>query len=592
MTAVQDMQGAHAQSRRPGGHTLALLVFLLCLLPLAGCGDSPPPVASKKSKQERGARAPSAERIDAALKKLESADAETRRGAIALLLRGAHTPRELTHLALRAVKHGRDVGLLADLLAGRPTETLPHVLHRVTHAASMHRGGLCRALGRRRHRTDAALAVLLVRALLDVDALVRLEARTALAALDPEALRHVRFPSWVDSSSGEGPALAPTVSLLLGLGNETAGSPLRPFLDTALKAEVERFGYETSPGVEAAQERPVRGVSAFLAGLTSPLDSDRSAERLALRMAREHREGTLSLGTLVQRPGYLRRAMLAYGMLGPAGASDSSILLALAREHLRSSPLQSSRVPGAPSQLEGESDAQDSNGTPEVEGAVDGPSSGGNGTSAAIAWALASVGDRSQETFNTLWELLRLSPAGQDHDTILAATQVLRPQGPFTDSLLQALVRRPNHSASAAVDARALLPMCADTSCERALQSLLELALQSDTPRPVRLAVRAVIGELGRSSEEREARAARLLEVLRQRALRTLPPSAVSERLQVALARLEDQTEVVLDLVLALIRDGDHDSPLYWSALLALPEADRIRAAQLVKRLSSDEAGR
>ena len=292
-------------------------LLLLCVL-LAACGDdgqhptpapTPAPVQEQTpavaaaQKAPRAPDAPTPEEVDAALHTLETEDRAARRRAVEVLLRGAHTYKEITHLALRAARLERDVGLLADLLTDHPDATLPHVLHRVTHAAALQRGQICRALGRRRERRTAALAVLTVRALLNPAGLVRSEARLALDSLWPGSKRIVqihyeKFPRSVDGS-----VTYVSPSLLLGAGNMDAETPYRRALELALDAEAARFGPETVQAVrgyrdELAGAPPPQGV-----GEAAPSGWRKWDYLLAELLAADCADHFDPLRALLERPG-------------------------------------------------------------------------------------------------------------------------------------------------------------------------------------------------------------------------------------------------------------------------------------------------
>jgi len=411
------------------------------------------------------------EEVGPAFEALGSPDREIRRSAVRELMQGGYPCRAITEHALHVVQRGEDVGLLADLLADHPEDALPRVLHRITHTAVIQTAQLCRALGRRRESVTAALAVLLVRALLDPGELVRTEARLALWNLNPAAVEIVEVHFRIYPKSVDGSVLHISAALLLGPGNLSNDTPFRRALDDALDADAARFSDETGQAVAAykaqcggsppAWFRPGAALSGWGA------EELRLAEHLAGRRSALLGE----LAELLDRPGYLLPVLLAYGHIASQAQSHAPRVLAAWRKELQTS--LGSRAEATSEEPLGAlvSARWYEEGWAEPTGRRLG---------GAAAWALVRLGNPAPEILEGLWEMLTWDISRYDRRLVEVALQALRPRGRVIQTLLA--VVSPPLSPEGSIDvigsARTVLPWSLDA--ERAdLMGAIDERLQA-----------------------------------------------------------------------------------------------------------------
>ncbi len=485
----------------------------------AGRAEDPADATAAAPVVEPAAPGVTAEEIDAALGALESTDLATRREAVTVLLRDRLEFKEVTQLALRAVRLDGDVGLLADLLADHPDGALPHVLHRITHAAPIQRGRICRALGARRSDPSAAIGVLMVRALIDSERIVRSEARLSLASLSPGALRTLESHYWLFRRSEDGAILAVSPTLLLGAGNLGVDTPYRRALELALAADAARFG--------AQAESAATAYEAELAGTPPTLSPRREEtpdwrrEDLALS---EHLAATFAdrfdrLRGLLDRPRYLGPVTSAYALLGARASEEAVHVLAAWRRHLLANldpdaAAETRRV--RLSEVRGLRDvpwgARRGRGRPAHwhEMRTRGPS-------ASSAYALLRLGNRSPEIQHGLWQLLALELHWYDRELVEVALQGLQPSGDLVATMLKAMHPDARGKIQDWVrgSARIVLPWSRPSAREAAWITLNDLAARGRLPRHQRFWIQTVLRKMQEHDQHGDERRRALIEKLR-----------------------------------------------------------------------------
>ena len=191
------MQDGREMSMAGGPVLLALIVVLVC-----GCGTEPVDAPSVPPPAEESAEVPMPPLpvedeelpdqlvgvpggIDGAWTSLHDEHGWIRRHGIEQMLKAGATMEELVRHAAREARLDRDVGLLADLLAGYPKEAVPLVCERNWRTHNVGRAKLMKALGHRRPESGHAAGILLVRTAASEDPEVRRAAFRSLAALVP-----------------------------------------------------------------------------------------------------------------------------------------------------------------------------------------------------------------------------------------------------------------------------------------------------------------------------------------------------------------------------------------------------------------------
>lgn len=529
--------GVNAVCRASGA-----VLLTLCVL-LAACGDEPRSVAPREQPAKMAEPAPVAEsakppgpppptpvEVDSALRALEADDSERRRRAVTLLLRGDHTYREITHLALRAVRLERDVGLLADLLSDHPEGALPYVLHRVTHAAALQRAQICRALGRARKSRYAAISVLLVRALLDPEAVVRGEARLALSCISAAGVRTLDAHDRAFPRGATGSLLYVSAALLYGPGELDVRSPYRRAVHRALEADAARFGVET--------ERAVAFYKDELSGLLPPWDLSAGgcasqawrAEnlRMAEHLADAYARGFRGLDQLLLRPRYLGPVLRTYTLIGERAIDDAPILLAAWRSQLlgdldptgaldaqRPRLARAEPTSGLPWRLRPGEVAERGRAAQWYEMLP-------RGVSATAALALVRLGNRSPGVLDGLWGLLALELNWYDRALVEVTLQLLRPRGELVHAMLRAVRPRPASelSRAAVASARAILPWTVDEARLDVWQKVRLMLDQKGVSRPGRIRLRQILREYERLDSDVDKHVLRLAALLERHVTR------------------------------------------------------------------------
>lgn len=483
--------------------------------PRAETTPSSAPPSPEEAESEREAR-PLAQQLPEedgpTFEALGSPDRELRRSAVRALMQGGYSCRAIVEHALHVVQRGEDVGLLADLLADHPEDALPRVLHRITHTAVIQTGQLCRALGRRRESVTAALAVLLVRALLDRGELVRTEARRALWNLNPAAVEIVEVHFRIYPKSVDGSVLHVSAALLLGPGNLGNDTPFRRALDDALDADAARFSDETGQAVAAYKAQCAGNPPEWFRPGSASKGWGAEEVRLAEYLAGRRSALLGNLEELLDRPGYLLPVLLAYGNIGLRAQSYAPHVLAVWKKHLQASL-------GSRAEATSEEPLGALVSARWYEAGWAEPT--GRRLGGAAAWALVRLGNPDSEILEGLWEMLTWDLAMYDRRLVEVALQALRPRGRVVQEMLA--VVSPPLSPEVSIDvvgsARTVLPWSLDA--ERAdLMGAIDLRLQARKwPRRERMILRSIQYQLEDMQQDSDELVEALTQKLRRHVL-------------------------------------------------------------------------
>jgi len=333
----------------PPRHALGALLLVpcllvgLCLLLVAGGERVPQPAPLPEAQGPRPAEPagqaepatparPSPEAIDAALRRLDSEERAERRAATDLLLRAGFTLADLTQLAFRAARGEGDRGLLADLLSDRSEDVLPLLLHRIAHSAPVHRAELCAALGRVRENPQPALAVLVVRALLDEYDGAREAAGVALAALSSRGPEILGLHQRLARASADGSVRDLLPSVLLGPSPEAAYARA---LGAVLRIELARFPGEDSYAIArvlaAIEGEP--DAAARIGGLL--VDEELYGALATDVLSGLDERGEPLLGANLENGWRVDETLRALAVLGARGAGLENLVIARLREPAR-----------------------------------------------------------------------------------------------------------------------------------------------------------------------------------------------------------------------------------------------------------------
>lgn len=190
--------------RCPGWYG-GLLLLAAAAAAAAGCGDEPvqtvpsaperPPIVDAESGAPVDPPLPDAFRLgledreETAWRALSHPDRWMRRHGIERMRAFGASFDELLRHAAREARHGRDVGLLADLLADHPREVLPLLLYRMFRTSPHGRATAMAALGTRREGSEVAQGVIMHRLLASEFRIEREACIDALAALRDDVAR-------------------------------------------------------------------------------------------------------------------------------------------------------------------------------------------------------------------------------------------------------------------------------------------------------------------------------------------------------------------------------------------------------------------
>lgn len=448
------------------------IVVVLCLLVL-GCNEDPvvDPAVDPA--------------VDAALADLTAKGSVKRLVAVKVLRDSGWSDADVMRLALRIVKWDEDTGLLADLLATYPDAMLPPLLHRIVYSASTHRAQICRALARERSGSAAAVAVLLVRALLEPDEHARIVARLALKVVSPPSTSILRAHDKLYGKLADGSPALVSPGLVLG-GNLARSSRYGRYLRHAMRAEGERFGSDTEFRVlrffaELGEETERVDEIAWALRVHEGAD----ARELAPVLASLGRADPTHLRKLATRLLYVPAIGRAVGILGPEAQGVVEPLFQAYRQVLRraKAPAGGADLRDAPP--EGESWSRYSDYTPTAD----------------VLWGVLRSGSRSQKIQGGLVDLLDSDLVWIDRSMIEMGLRLIRPEGDARARLIDLAIASGESLTPAARSALRVVGWCQPPIGR--LLVWLERAEGRRAPRPTRLRLRALRRHIEMSPEER-----------------------------------------------------------------------------------------
>lgn len=453
--------------RRYWTRTLVFIAAVGCLPAAAHAGDANPAV-------------------EAALDDLTGKGSVKRLAAVATLRDAGWSNRDVMRLALRMVRWDQDTGLLADLLSKYPGAMLPPLLHRIVHSAPAHRAQICRALGRPRAGNEAAVAVLLVRGLLEPDEQARVMARLALKVASPPSTAILFAHDKLYKKLVDGSMLYVSPGLVLGPagGRDT---PYGRYLRATMRAEAARFGSDTVFRVlrfftELGEETEA------LARIQPLIEIQDGAEaRKAGRVLAALGSANLKhLEKLAARPAYLAGVARAVGELGEDARAVVPILFRTYRKVL----LRPADVDGV--------DVRDPPGGEEVWERYDRYT-----PTADVLWGILRTGYRSQELQSGLVDLLDTDLVWIDRSMIEAGLRAIKPNGGTRERLIQLAIRAPAAPSSVSLSALRIVPWCEPPAGRVVTWAEKQMAVRPSRPTTLRL--RALRRQILMALEEKDA---------------------------------------------------------------------------------------
>ena len=294
-------------------------------------------------------------------------------------------------------------------------------------------------------------------------------------------------------------------------------------MHAALEADAARFGWEAEAAVAVYKDE--------LGGKLPPWDVPHAVEEPPgwriedLRMA-EHLAATCErefgvLNTLLLRPRYLRPVTYAYGLIGARAVDEAPFVLAAWRRYLlahldpgEKAEERRPRIQGEPVRPLAWREEGSGRGRParwfEMER---------RGPSAAAAFALVRLGNRSNDVMDGLWALLAHELHWYDRALVEVALQALRPRGDQVEEMIR-VVRPGTKDVTPRVraSAREILPWSRDGDRTAARQVLRDLLERQGGPRLTRrnwIRLRGILQDIERLEQEPDKHVEALVERLR-----------------------------------------------------------------------------